>query len=100
MLLESLQLAHQCGATPLAEQALDRARAAGARPRRPAISGRDALTAAELRVARMAAEGSPNREIAQALFITTRTVKAHLTSTYRKLEIATRRQLPGALADS
>jgi DNA-binding CsgD family transcriptional regulator len=99
LLLESLQLAHQCGATPLAEQALDRARAAGARPRRPAMSGRDALTAAELRVARMAAEGSPNREIAQALFITTRTVKAHLTSSYRKLDISTRKHLVRALAD-
>jgi DNA-binding CsgD family transcriptional regulator len=100
LLLESLHLAHECGATPLAEQALECARAAGARPRRLAISGRDSLTAAELRVARMAAEGSPNREIAQALFITTRTVKAHLTSTYRKLDISTRKHLAPALTDS
>jgi DNA-binding CsgD family transcriptional regulator len=99
LLLEGLQLAHQCGAMPLAEQALERARAAGARPRRPAISGRDALTAAELRVARMAAEGRPNREIAQTLFVTTRTVKAHLTSIYRKLDISTRKHLARALAE-
>ncbi|HEX4304879.1 MAG TPA: AAA family ATPase [Solirubrobacterales bacterium] len=97
-LLEALQLAHECGAAPLAEQALDRARAAGARPRRPASTGRDALTPAELRVARMAAKGHPNREIAQALFITTRTVKAHLTSSYRKLGITTRKDLSRTLA--
>ena len=57
------------------------------------LSGRDALTAAELRVARMAAEGNPNSEIAQALFITTRTVKAHLTHIYEKLGVNNRVQL-------
>jgi DNA-binding CsgD family transcriptional regulator len=71
--------------------------AAGAKPRRDAITGRDALTAGELRVARLAAEGLTNREIVQALFITTKTVKAHLDRVYRKLEITRRGQLADAL---
>jgi DNA-binding CsgD family transcriptional regulator len=72
--------------------------AAGARPRRDAITGRDALTAGELRVARLAAAGHSNREIAQALFITTKTASAHLSRVYRKLDITRREQLAGALA--
>jgi DNA-binding CsgD family transcriptional regulator len=87
------------GAAPrrIANQARAELIAAGARPRRDAITGRDALTAGELRVARLAAEGLTNREIAQALFITTKTAKAHLNRVYRKLEITRRGQLAGAL---
>jgi DNA-binding NarL/FixJ family response regulator len=55
------------------------------------------LTGSELRVARMAAEGLTNREIAQALFVTPKTVEVHLSNAYRKLEIRSRRQLAGAL---
>ena len=58
-----------------------------------------ALSAAELRVARLAAEGLTNREIAQALFVTTKTAKAHLSSVYRKPEITRRGQLADALPD-
>jgi DNA-binding CsgD family transcriptional regulator len=72
--------------------------AAGARSRRDAITGRDALTAGELRVARLAADGLTNREIAQALFITTKTAKAHLGRVYRKLEITRRAQLVDVLS--
>jgi DNA-binding CsgD family transcriptional regulator len=72
--------------------------AAGAKPRRDAITGRDALTAGELRVARLAADGLTNREIAQALFITTKTAKAHLGRVYRKLGITRRGQLAIALS--
>ena len=71
---------------------------ASGRARRDAITGRDALTAGELRVARLAAEGLTNREIAQALSITTKTAKAHLSRIYRKLEITRRGQLATALA--
>ena len=71
--------------------------ALGAKPRRDAITGRDALTAGELRVARLAAEGLTNRQIAQALFITTKTAKGHLSHVYRKLEITRRDQLATAL---
>ena len=38
-----------------------------------------------------------NREIAQALFVTTRTIEVHLTHAYQKLDIATRDELPAAL---
>lgn len=94
-----LDLATRCGANPLAEAAREELRAAGARPRRDAVSGRDALTTGELRVARLAAEGRTNRDIAQALFLTTRTVEAHLTATYRKLAIRGRAQLRTAIAE-
>jgi DNA-binding CsgD family transcriptional regulator len=62
-------------------------------------AGPGALTAAELRVARLAAEGAGNREIAQALFLGLRTVETHLTSTYRKLGIGSRAMLADALRD-
>jgi DNA-binding CsgD family transcriptional regulator len=92
-----LDLAHRCGARRIAARARAELIAAGAKPRRDAITGRDALTASELRVARLAAEGLANREIAQALFITTKTAKGHLSRVYHKLGITRRAQLPGAL---
>jgi DNA-binding CsgD family transcriptional regulator len=95
-----LDLAHHRGARRIAARARAELVAAGAKPRRDAITGRDALTAAELRVARLAAEGMSNREIAQALFITTKTATVHLTRVYRKLGITRRGQLPDALASS
>ena len=90
--------------TPMGGLALaDRARrelvVAGGRPRRDATRGRDALTPSELRVAQLAAGGQTNRQIAQALFVTQRTVENHLTSTYAKLGISSRPELPAALAD-
>ncbi len=94
----ALDLAHHLGARRIANQARAELIAAGAKPRRDAITGRDALTAGELRVARLASKGLTNREIAQALFITTKTAKAHLSRVYRKLEITRRNQLAGALA--
>jgi DNA-binding CsgD family transcriptional regulator len=94
----ALDLAHRCGARRIAARARAELVAAGAKPRRDAITGRDALTAGELRVARLAAEGLTNREIAQALFITTATTKAHLNRIYRKLRVSRRDQLAGALA--
>jgi DNA-binding CsgD family transcriptional regulator len=98
VLERALDLAHHCGARRLANQARAELIAAGAKPRRDAITGRDALTAGEFRVARLAADGLTNREIAQALFITTKTAKAHLNRVYRKLEITRREQLADALS--
>jgi DNA-binding CsgD family transcriptional regulator len=57
----------------------------------------DALTASERRVAEMAAAGMSNREIAQALFLTSRTVETHLAHAYQKLDITGRRELRGRL---
>jgi DNA-binding CsgD family transcriptional regulator len=93
----ALDLAHRCGARRIAARARAELIAAGAKPRRDAITGRDALTPSELRVARLAAEGLANREIAQALFITTKTAKGHLSHVYHKLGITRRGELPDAL---
>ena len=92
-----LDLAHHWGARRIAGQARSELVAAGAKPRRDAITGRDALTASELRVARLAAAGKTNREIAQELFITTKTASAHLSRAYRKLDVTRRGQLSEAL---
>ena len=73
-------------------------RAAGARPRRIVRTGVDALTASELRTARMAADGMTNREIAQALFVTARTIENTSPAAYRKLDITSRDELRGRLA--
>ena len=53
----------------------------------------------EVRVAELAAEGLTNREVAQALFVSEKTVETHLGRVYRKLDIKSRHALPGALAD-
>jgi DNA-binding CsgD family transcriptional regulator len=94
LLREALGLAHRAGAVPLAARAETELRATGARPRRAVLSGADALTASERRIAELAATGLTNRQIAQALFITARTVEGHLTSAFRKLGIQSRDQLP------
>jgi ATP/maltotriose-dependent transcriptional regulator MalT len=99
-LKQALELAHRCDATPLAEHAYEELVATGARPRRRVLSGVDALAPSERRIAAMAADGLSNREIAQALFVTLRTVEMHLTGAFRKLDISTRTQLPVALAAS
>ena len=97
VLLEGLDLAHRCGATPLADRAAEALRALGARVRRRAITGAESLTTSERRVAELAAEGMPNKQIAQTLFVTLRTVEAHLSNSYTKLQITSRDQLAQAL---
>ena len=82
------------------ERAMVELRATGARPRRPYLRGADALSVQERRVAAMALEGLSNPEIAQALFLTRRTVEMHLTGVYRKLGVSGREGLPAALAGS
>ena len=69
----------------------------GARPRRRRLSGADALTPAERRVCELAAAGHSNPAIAQALFVSLRTVETHLTRSYAKLGIPGREQLPAAI---
>jgi DNA-binding CsgD family transcriptional regulator len=96
-LRSGLDLAVACGATRLADHARTELTASGARPRRPRATGRDALTASELRVARLAAEGRTNTEVAQALFVTAKTVDTHLSHAYAKLGISSRRELAAAL---
>ena len=99
-LREGLALAHRCGAAPLQQQAHDELLAAGARPRRVAVSGVESLTPSERRIATMAAQAATNRDIAQALFVTPKTVEMHLNNIFRKLGIRSRTQLPPALTAS
>ena len=98
LLRQGVELALLCGATPLAERGNNELAATGARPRKVSPTGLEALTASERRVAQLAAGELSNKEIAQALFVTVKTVEVHLSHVYRKLEIASRRQLGVALA--
>jgi len=99
-LARALELAAGCAAGPLAARARDELRAAGARPRRPWRTGVDALTPSELRVARLAADGRSNREIAGELYVTLKAIEGHLARAYAKLGIEGRGQLADALAPS
>ena len=96
-LARGLSLAVACGAPPLAERARAELQAAGVRTRADALSGVGALTASERRVADLATEGHTNKDIAQLLYVTPKTIEVHLSSVYRKLGIRSRRELPGAL---
>ena len=96
-LAEALALAECLGAAELAAQARDELRIAGARPRREPLTGPASLTAAERRVADVAAEGGSNREIAARLFLSPKTVEMHLGRVYRKLDIGSRGELACAL---
>jgi class 3 adenylate cyclase len=97
-LRQALDLARKCGARPLAERAEHELRASGGRPRRDRITGRDALTATEQRVAQLAIEGLSNRRIAETLFVTRKTVESHLDHIFHKLGIHARGELEPALA--
>jgi DNA-binding CsgD family transcriptional regulator len=96
-LREGVDLALRMGAFALAERGNEEIAATGARPRKVLQTGLDALTPSERRVAQLAAEGMTNKEIAQALFVTIKTVEVHLSHAYRKLEISSRGQLDKAL---
>jgi len=96
-LLRALDLAERTGAAGLAADVKRELHAAGARPRRAALVGPDALTAGERRVAALAAEGASNRQIAEHLFITQATVETHLRHAFRKLGITSRGDLPASL---
>jgi DNA-binding CsgD family transcriptional regulator len=92
------ELASRCGATVLADRAHQELLASGARPRRSSSSGPDALTPSERRVVELAASGRSNRAIAEALFVTEKTVEAHLGRAYPKLAVRSRHELQDALA--
>jgi DNA-binding NarL/FixJ family response regulator len=86
--LWALALTPDCGAESLAQRV--RRELAGGKPA-------GALTPSERRVAELARAGRTNREIAQELWVTVKTVELHLTNTYRKLAIRSRRELETAL---
>jgi DNA-binding CsgD family transcriptional regulator len=97
-LRHALELAAACDAPALADHVRTELHAAGARPRTDALRGPGALTASERRVVDLAATGQTNRDIAQALYVTPKTVEVHLSNAYRKLGIRSRRELPEAVA--
>ena len=92
-----LDLAGRCGARALVQRAREELVAVGARPRRHAATGREALTARESQLAGLAAQGMSNREIAEALFVTVKTVEWHLRHAYEKLGVRSRGELRSAL---
>jgi DNA-binding CsgD family transcriptional regulator len=94
-----LALAERCGAGALAERARTELRAAGGRVSDPQGTGVEQLTVSERRVAALAAEGRTNPEIAQALFVTRKTVETHLGRVYRKLGISGRMKLAQVLGE-
>jgi DNA-binding CsgD family transcriptional regulator len=98
-LRRALDLSHRGGATAIAQRARTALAATGARPRRVMLSGVESLTPSERRIAGLAAQGLTTRGIAEALFITPKTVEFHLRHSYRKLEISGRGELADALGD-
>ena len=99
-LRQGMDLAARCGATAYADRAHAELIAAGARPRRDRrfLTGPESLTAGELRVAELAAEGLTDRAIAQRLHVTQAAVQFHLRNTFRKLDIRARGELAAKLA--
>jgi DNA-binding NarL/FixJ family response regulator len=98
-LREALELARRCGAAGLARQTFDELQATGEKVRRWTPIGVESLTPSERRVAELAANGMTNRQIAQSLFLTVKTIETHLAATYDKLGIRSRRELPDALGE-
>ncbi len=97
-LRRSVELFDVLGATAWSTRARQELRATGETvgPRTP--EARDRLTAQELQIAQLAADGLSNREIGERLFLSHRTVGSHLYRIYPKLGIAARGQLRETLA--
>jgi DNA-binding CsgD family transcriptional regulator len=96
-LREAFELARRCGAARIAKRALAELKASGETVRRYTPIGVESLTPSERRVAELAASGMTNRQIAQSLFVTLKTVESHLSAAYRKLDIGSRGELGDAL---
>lgn len=96
-LRQAFDIARRCGAVRIARRAHEELQATGEKVRRYTPIGVESLTPSERRVAELAASGMTNRQIAQSLFVTVKTVEAHLSAAYDKLDIGSRKQLPGAL---
>lgn len=96
---EGLRLARRCGVRRVARRAVEELQATGRVVPAWTDIGSGSLSPSERRIAEMAAEGLANRDIAQALFVTVKTVEKHLSSAYRKLDIASRAELARALRE-
>jgi DNA-binding CsgD family transcriptional regulator len=91
------ELAAACGSAVVRQRAAEALQALGDRPRALVAPGQDSLTASERRVAGLAVTGRTNRDIAQELFVSPKTVENHLGRIYVKLGITGRRELARAL---
>src|SRR5579859_683896 len=98
-LRESVALFDALGGVAWSRRARQELRATGENVGRRAPDFRDRLTAQELQIAQLAAEGLSNRQIAERLFLSPRTIGGHLYRIFPKLEITARAQLRDALAD-
>lgn len=99
LLTDAADLARECGAAALEARIADALAALGDRPRRTTgAPGPESLTASERRVATLAVIGRTNRDIAQELFVSPKTVENHLGRVYTKLGIGSRRELAGAMS--
>ncbi|MFD3730469.1 ATP-binding protein [Streptomyces sp. NPDC058632] len=98
-LRDAVAIAHRCGGVALARRAREELVGAGGRMRGVPVSPLDMLTGTERTVATLVASGVSNREAAESLFVTVRTVELHLTSVYRKLGITRRADLAGVLRE-
>ena len=96
-LRQALEAADKCGAGRLSRATREELVVVGARPRRATRRGCHPLTPRERRIAQLAAEGQANRDIAQALFMTVRTVETHLSHVYAKLDVLSPDRLAAAL---
>jgi DNA-binding CsgD family transcriptional regulator len=94
----ALEISRGGGALAIARRAHDELEATGEKLRPLVAPGVESLTPSERRVAELAADGLTNREVAQSLFLTVKTVETHLSHAYRKLDIRSREELPEALA--
>jgi len=93
----AIGIAVRCGASRFAIRTRELLNSAGGRMSAVHASPKDALTAAERRVAALAAAGLTNREIAEKLYVTIHTVESHLSNAYRKLGAQTRAELAAGL---
>ena len=98
-LRKGLELSYRGGATALADVARTELAATGARPRRAILTGLDSLTPSELRVAELAGNGLTTRQIAEALFVTPKTIEFHIRHIYRKLDVGSRAELAAVMDD-
>jgi DNA-binding NarL/FixJ family response regulator len=99
-LREARDLFDAIGASSWGDQARRELRASGERSRRRVPEARDELTAQELQISQLAAQGLSNREIGQMLFLSHRTVSTHLYRVFPKLGITSRGQLRAALPEA
>ena len=88
------------GAAPWAEKAARELRSSGGRAQRGPRARSNELTPQQMQIAAMVAEGRTNRNIADSLFLSPKTIEFHLGHVYRKLDVSNRTELTRALLTS